>query len=148
MAGKFINTTHNDNLNKMVFGLQNIIQNPYYKWLNSTPTLTDYYNRNVEASTLDEGAKIEYSDGGDDSPIKYNLIKNFYIYGIERIQVQLENDEYGASGTPIEGECIVLPNTITPYPGDYFKIPYIKEDRLFLSSSFQSIIIAFHSYWY
>ena len=131
MAGKFINTTHKDNINKMVFGLQDIIKNPYYKWLNSTPTLTEYYNQNTSASTLGEGALLQYADRGDDSPTWYNLIKDFYLYGLERIQIQLENEEFGLSSSNIEGEAIILPNTITPYVGDYFEICYIKEEVLF-----------------
>ena len=131
MAGKFTNTTHSDNINKLVDGLQNVIKNPYYKWNTQSPTITTYFNQNVEMSTLDEASKLQYSPMGEDSPTYYNEIKNFYIYGLERIQLQVDNGDFGAESDTIEGEAIILPNTITPYPGDYFKINYIKENMMF-----------------
>lgn len=130
MAGKFLNTTHNNNLNRMVFGLQKVIDNPYYKWLSQTPTTVTYYNKSVEASTLDEGSKLQYSETGDDSPFRYNKINDMYLYGIERIQVQLENDEFGLTNGSVEGEALVLPGTITPYAGDFFRIDYLKEKSI------------------
>ena len=132
MGGKFINTTRNDTINKLVFGLQEIIQNPYYKWINATPTLVDYYNINIEMSTLDEGSKLAYDKTGDDSPIVHNLIRDMYLYGLERIQIQMENGEYGAESSSIEGEAVILPGTITPYVGDMFHIKYLKEKMLFI----------------
>lgn len=135
MTGKFINTTHSDNINQLVNGLQNIIKNPYYKWNNQSPTVVTYYNQNTEMSTLDEGSKLQYSALGDDSPTYYNEIKDFYLYGIERATLQVDNGEFGTESDTIEGEAIILPNTITPYPGDYFKINYIKENMLFRVTS-------------
>lgn len=129
--GKFTNTTQNDNLTTLVNGLQEIIKNPHYKWSNQAPTLVTYFNQNTEMSTLDEGSKLQYSAMGENSPTYYNKIENFYLYGIERIQLQIDNGEFGAESSAIEGDAVILPNTITPYPGDYFKINYIKEDMLF-----------------
>lgn len=131
MAGKFVNTKHSETINTLVDGLQDILKNPYYMWSDKHGTITTYYNRNIEKSTLDEGAKIEQSSYGHDSPIVYNKINEFYIYGIERIQVSIEKDEFGASSADITGEGIVLPNTIVPYPGDYFAINYTKENVMF-----------------
>lgn len=135
MGGRFTNTTQNDNLTTLVNGLQEIIKNPHYKWNNQTPTLTTYFNQNTEMSTLDQGSKLQYSAMGENSPTYYNKIENFYVYGIERVQLQIDNGEFGAESSSIEGEAIILPNTITPYPGDYFKINYIKEDMLFRVTS-------------
>lgn len=131
MAGKFINTTHSDNINNLVTGLQEIIKNPHYMWNNQSPTPVTYFNQNTEMSTLDQASKLQYSPLGEDSPTYYNKIENFLIYGLERVQLQIDNGEFGAESDTIEGEAIVLPNTITPYPGDYFKINYIKENMMF-----------------
>lgn len=131
MAGKFVNTKHPDSINKLVTGLQDVIKNPYYVWSNRTPTVVTYYNRNVEKSTLDEAAKIEQAPYGNNSPNTFNMIKDFFIYGIEQIQIQVENGDFGAEGGQINGEGFILPNTITPYPGDYFVINYTKDDIVF-----------------
>ena len=131
MAGKFINTEHKQNIDSMVENVKNILKNPYYLWSNKTATVVTYYNTNKESSTLDESSRLQYVDTGINSPMKYNKIENFYIYGLEQIQVSLENGEYGLESGEIQGEGVILPNTITPYPGDFFSIDYLKEDMLF-----------------
>lgn len=129
--GKFINTTHTDNINTLVDNVKTIINNPYYVWANSKPTIVDYYNMNRKMSTLDEGFKNINSDLGKDSPIWFNIVRDFYLYGIERIQIQIEDGEFGAESGDISGEAFILPNTIIPYAGDMFVIKYIKEKFFF-----------------
>ncbi len=131
MSGKFVNTTHKETIDTLIYGLQDIIKNPYYKWQNKTPTPVTYFNHNVEKSTLDEGSKLEQIGYGHNSPTVYNKINGFYIYGLETVQVQIENGEFGAQASPITGEGVILPNTITPYQGDYFIIDYTKDDIVF-----------------
>ena len=131
MGGKFINTEHRDNIDSLVSGLKDILKNPYYKWNDKSGTPVVYFNQNKESSTLDNSTKLYYSDIGIDSPIKYNMIEDFILYGIEQIAISMENDDFGATASEIAGEAIILPNTIIPYPGDYFNIIYTKENLLF-----------------
>lgn len=131
MAGKFINTEHRDNIDNLVDGLKDILKNPYYKWNDKSGTTVKYFNQNTEATTLDQSTKLYYADSGLDSPIKYNIIEDLMIYGIDQIAIDMENDEFGPQANEITGEAIILPNTITPYVGDYFSILYTKEDFLF-----------------
>lgn len=129
--GKFINTEHRDNIDGLVSGLKEIMNNPYYKWNDKSGTAVVYFNQNKEASTLDQASKLYYADIGIDSPIKYNMIEDFMIYGIEQIAITMENGDYGPEASEISGEAIILPNTIIPYPGDYFNIIYTEEELLF-----------------
>lgn len=131
MAGKFINTEHRDNIDNLVVGLKDILKNPYYKWNDKSGTKVTYFNQNKEASTLDQSTKLYYADMGLESPIKYNIIEDMLIYGIEQIAISMENDEFGPQASEISGDAIVLPNTIIPYIGDYFKISYTEENTLF-----------------
>lgn len=131
MAGKFINTEHRDNIDSLVVGLKDIMKNPYYKWSDKSGTAVIYFNQNKEATTLDESSKLYYADMGLNSPIKYNMIEDMMLYGIEQIAINMDNGDFGAQASDIEGEAIVLPNTIIPYVGDYFKIIYTEEEKLF-----------------
>ena len=130
MAGKFVNTKYNETLNVMVDTLKQLLKNPYYKWNDKQGTSTTYFNQNKEMSTLDEGSKLQYNDLDTDTPTKYNKINNLFIYGLEAINISMENGDYGLQAGEISGEGIVLPNTIVPYPGDYFKIDYLHEKTL------------------
>lgn len=125
--GKFINTTHSDNITTLVESVKGIINNPFYLYEGKSPTIVTYYNINTEKTTLDTALADMQTDLGIDAPAWFNKIENFYIYGMEQIQIQIENGEFGASATDITGEVFILPNTIIPYAGDYFKIDYIKE---------------------
>ena len=129
--GKFINTEHRENIDGLVTGLKEIMNNPYYKWNDKTGTAVVYFNQNKEASTLDQASKLYYADIGIDSPIKYNMIEDFMLYGIEQIAISMENGDFGPEASEISGEAIVLPNTIIPYVGDYFHIIYTEEKLLF-----------------
>ena len=127
MAGKFIKTEYRDDINSLVGGLKDIINNPYYKFNDKSGTFVRYFNQNKEASTLDEGSKLYYADIGEDSPIKYNIIEDMVVYGIDQIAISMENGDFGPEANEISGEAIILPNTITPYVGDYFDIVYTEE---------------------
>lgn len=130
--GRFSNTTYKDTVQNIVSSIKETINNPYYLHANKSPTIVDYYNIDKRASTLDEGSMIEYAQNGMDSPLRYNRIKDFIIYGLEQIQVSLTNDEYGLQGEVITGDGVILPNTVVPVSGDQFVITYLKERYIFL----------------
>lgn len=131
MAGKFINTTQKVIIDSLVESHKDILKNPYYTQTDKKATIVTYYNINKTKSTLDESLKIEYSRLGDGSPLRFNRINNFFIYGLERISTQLENGDFGIVASEIEGEAIILPNTIEPLPNDYFTINYLDDTLLF-----------------
>ena len=131
MAGKFINTEYRDDINSLVTGLKEIIKNPYYKFNDKSGTPVRYFNQNKEASTLDEASKLYYADIGEDSPIRYNIIEDMFLYGLDQVTISMEHGDFGPEANEISGECIILPNTIIPYVGDYFDITYTEEKLLF-----------------
>lgn len=128
---KFTNTVHKTTVDSLVDGFKEKIKNPYNIHLDKKPTLTTYYNQNIAKSTLDVGFKTEYSALGKNSPLKFNKINNFFIYGLERITTELDNGEWGLESSSIEGEAIILPNTIVPIPNDYFTINHCDKKLLF-----------------
>lgn len=128
---KFINTKHKKVLESLIEGFKEQLNNPYYLYQDKKPNVTTYYNQDVHASTLDEGSKLQYSPLGGDSPTKYNRIEELYLYGIERIVTNIDNGEWGLEADSIEGEAIVLPNTIVPIANDYFTINHVDKKLLF-----------------
>lgn len=138
---KFINTQYKNTIDSLVEGLKKRLDNPYYLFTDKKASIVDYYNTNVEKTTLDESIKIPYSPLGKNSPKRFNLIKDAYLFGIERIMINLENGEYGLESNPIEGDAVVLPNTFIPYPDDYFSITYLNKKLLFriLEVSFDTL---------
>lgn len=128
---KFINTQHKLTIDSLVEGLKDRLKNPHYLFTDKKATIVDYYNINISKSTLDEASKLAYAPLGSNSPLRFNKIVDAYLFGIDKIMVNLNNDEYGLEADSIEGEAIVLPNTFIPYPDDYFSIKYLYKKVLF-----------------
>jgi len=129
--GKFINTNYTDTIDSLVNSFKQKLDNPYYMHSDKKATIVTYYKQNIEASTLDEALQIAENQLGDNSPIRYNKINNFYLYGISTIETQLEDTDFGIASSTIEGEAIILPHTIIPIPGDYFEINYLENPYIF-----------------
>ena len=136
--GKIIETTYHDTVSKITEFNSSLINNSFYTLNDKKPSIVTYYNINTEASSLDQGAKIAYNNIGSDTPLRFNRINNFIIYGFNRIELQTENDEFGLEADKITGDCIILPNTIIPYEGDYFEVEHIKDSTwLFIVTDVQ-----------
>ena len=133
MAGKFINTTtaYTQIVNQAAETMKGLLDNPYYLFTDKKASECTYYNLNTTMTTLDEATRGNYSEISPNSPLRFNKIKNFLIYGITRIEPNLDIGEFGLETSDITGECIVLPKTIIPYPGDYFYLTQINKPYLF-----------------
>lgn len=132
--GKFVNTTRKDTIDSLVTGLKDRLDNPYYVNAGTSPTIVNYFSTNLEQTTLDQGIKTEYEQVGKNSPFKYNLIKNFYLYGgLDHIQVDLDmNDTTGLEAAPIMSRSTILPNIgMIPAVGDHFEIAYMDNSYIF-----------------
>lgn len=124
MGGKFINTSTAyshmvNNANQIIKGL---MDNPYYLFTDKKATIVNYYNLNTTMTTLDEATRGNYSEISSSSPLRFNKITGFYLYGLSKIEPNLDIGDFGLESSDITGEGLVLPRTIVPFPGDYFFI--------------------------
>lgn len=134
----FINTTYTDAVKSFVDTNKQIIKNPLALFDNKKPTVADYINTDINVSTLDEASGLEYANTGKNSPIKYNIIEDALLFGIGKIEINLSGDEMGIGTDDITGDAYILPNTFVPYPGDFFRIKYLKEKILFKVTEVQT----------
>lgn len=126
-----LNVTHTQMTQSLVDFQMDLLKNPFFLFNDKKGLPVEYYNLNTTQSQLDQGLKIPYANIDLESPLRFNLVHDFYLFGMERISVQLENGEMGIEGSEISGEAIILPDTIRPYPGDYFTINMTKKKYLF-----------------
>ena len=122
-----VNTEHRVMTQSMIDLQKDLLKNPFYLFNDKKATPVDYYNINTNRTTLDPALRIPYADHGPESPLRFNLIHNFYLFGIDRIATTLEGGDYGLESSEITGDAIILPNTIHPYVGDNFVITMIKQ---------------------
>lgn len=127
----FQNIKYTDTINALVQGHENRLDNPYYNFTDKKPIVVQYYNLNKGHSTLDEATKTYYTNIGDGSPLRFNLIKDAVIYGTSRLEVDLNQGDFGLESESIESESYVLPNSWEPFPGDFFVIDHAQARYLF-----------------
>src|SRR5574344_21548 len=125
--GKFINTQYFDTVDRIVDMNKDLIQNPLYLFSDKKATKVKYYNINQEKSTLDPGSKLQYTDIGDNSPIRFNVIYDLYIYQFIKGELDFNFDDFGLEAAPLSADSFILPNTITPTEGDFFEVDHIKD---------------------
>ena len=129
--GKFSDTKYVNTVESLVNATKDKLNNPYYVFSDRKPTKVTYYAQNIEKTTIDEASGLYGAHIGKESPVKFNKINGFLLYGIEKITTDYDAGDFGIEAASITGEGVVLPNTIYPRPGDFFKVDYIKEDILF-----------------
>lgn len=98
---------------------------------NKTPTFTTYYHINNVNSITDSGWFNVERIIGSQSPIRFQKIENFPIYGIESIKPDLGDEDMGLQAS-FDGDAIILPNTIKPLPNDLFTISYLGTRFVFM----------------
>lgn len=119
-----------------VFRFEDRIKSATSRFIDTTPTFTQYFHINVDESTTDEGFVDVAAIIGRNSPIRYNKIENFPLYGIEQIVLQLQDTEEGLD-SGYEGEAVILPGTVKPVQNDFFIIPILQDDYLFRVTDIQ-----------
>ena len=112
--------------------VKQILNNPYYLFNDKTASVCTYYNLNTTMTTLDEATRSNYAELTINSPLRFNKVTGFYLYGISKIEPSLDITEYGLEGDNVSGEAIVLPNTVVPYPGDRFTINQLGDKYIFM----------------
>jgi len=130
-----LNVSHST-MTQSVIDLQaDLLKNPFYLFNDKKGIPVDYYNLNTSKTTLDETLKIAYSNLGSESPLRFNLVRDLYIYGLDKIATSLEYGDFGVEASEISGDGYILPDTITPYVGDNFTIKMIEKRYLFKVTS-------------
>ena len=125
MAGKFINTKYKETIDNITSISKDLLNNPFYKFNDKKPTRVKYWNINKHKSSLDPGSKLAMAETGDDSPLRYNVIEDLFLFGLPRMEINLDNGDFGLEAEGISGDCYLMPNTIEPYAGDFFQIDYM-----------------------
>jgi len=123
-----------DFINSNVYRYENILKSQLTRLIDRSPTFTTYYHINNDDSTVDDGYQDIESLLGPRSPLRFQKIKEFPIYGIEGIVMQLQEQEQGLDMT-FESEAIILPNTIKPLPNDFFTIDTLDSSFVFRITS-------------
>lgn len=117
---KFINQNYKNTISNLVDNSIKIMQNNSYVFNNLKPVPCTFYNVDETGSTLDVGTHAEYTYLGPNSPFRYNKIKDCVLYSNDiKILMSIDLTDEGLTGSPVEFDMVVLPDTFKPYPNSF-----------------------------
>ena len=108
--------------------INRITDNPFTFFNGMSITEVTFYNINKEFTTLDESLDNTFNFIGPASGLRFDKINGVILYGLGRMELDIDQTEWGPEANPIEGECYLPPNTFTPYQESYFTINYITQN--------------------
>lgn len=117
-----------------LFKYEERVKSPLSRFIDKSFTPVNYFHINNLESTMDAGFNSPENVLGDNSPFRFQEIKDFPIYGLEQMVIALQDTDQGLDGG-YEGEATILPGTLVPLQNDYFTIPSLKEPYIFQITS-------------
>lgn len=117
-------------INGNVFKYEQRLQSHMNKYIGSGAILTTYFSLVENATTVDRGTQTIDQLFGKKSPLRFNQINDFPIH--EFGQTNPENtDEQQIEDINVDGDAIILPQTIVPKQDDFFIINHLKMNAIF-----------------
>lgn len=107
--------------------INRITDNPFYFFSGMSMTQVIFYNINPNYTTLDETLENTYNFIGPASGLRFDKIIGVILYGLGRMELNIDMGEFGTEADPIEGEAYIPPNTFKPYQNSYFSIIYLNQ---------------------
>jgi hypothetical protein len=117
-------------LNNNIFAYEKRLFSASGRYIENGGLLTSYYQIREDATTVDRGIQDIEALFGHRSPLRFNHIKNFPVYGFGAAVPNNTND-VNIEDISVEGECIIFPSTIVPHPNDFFIINHLKMNAIF-----------------
>lgn len=124
---------------------QDRIQSQVVRFLDTVPTYVTFYDINTLESTVNVGTLNVDRIWGDESPIRFNGVRNLPVYGVEHINPDLELNEEGMN-VRYEGEGILLPNTVRAKPNSFFTMDVLPRRFVFRVTAVNETTINSNSY--
>lgn len=113
------------------------LKSPIRRFTDKTFTPVDYFHIKANRTTTDPGYGDVSEILGKTSPIHFDKISRFPLYGLEPLTLQLNDNEQGLDNT-FESEATIMAGTIVPFQNDYFVFSYGGVDYVFRITSVEN----------
>lgn len=128
--GKFTNTRLGKTINTLEEAQVKLIKdNRFYTFTNLGPTTVTFYNINKEQTSLDYATENINSQINNVSGLRFDKINDALLYGVPKMDADLDIGDFGTESSPITGDASIPPNTFHPYPESYFTIEYFETKK-------------------
>ena len=129
MAGQLV-FSEDSMINGNIFKFEQRLQSHVNKYVENGAILTCYYSQDENATTVDRGSRDIDQLFGKQSPLRFNKIIDFPLYGFGKSTPE-NSDDLQIEDINVEGECVILPSTIVPKPLDFFILNHLKMKAIF-----------------
>ena len=113
-----------------VFKFEQQLKTQLNRYIDNGALLVDYFSQDENSSTVDRGLKSIDELFGKNSPLRFNIIHDFPVYGFGSANPE-NSDEQQIEDINVNGEIVILPSTIVPKPMDFFIIRHLKMTAIF-----------------
>lgn len=113
-----------------IFKYEQRLNTAWNKYTENGALLVRYWAQRENSITVDRGIQDIDQIFGNKSPLRFTRINNFPIHGFGQANPD-NSDELQIEDINVEGECVILPSTITPKPMDFFMINHLKMTAIF-----------------
>lgn len=120
-----------------MFDFEERVKSPLARYSDKTYTLVDYHHVNNVETTADGGFQDVENILGDRSPVRFQVIHDLPLYGLEGMNLDLSDGDVGLDSS-YSGEATLLPGTIIPLPNDFFVIKQLKDKFVFRVTEVQN----------
>ena len=117
-------------LDQNIFKYENRLKAATSRFVGEGALLTKYFNLSENRTTVDRGLQSIDQLFGQKSPLRFNQISNFPIYGTQPFN-PANDDSNQIEDINVEGEAIILPSTVVPRPNDFFMLNHLKMKAVF-----------------
>lgn len=124
-------------LEENMFDFEERVKSPLNRFSNKTYTAVEYYHINNIETTTDPGYGDVENMLGERSPVRFQVIHDFPIYGLETINLDLNDGDFGLDSS-YSSEGTILPGTIIPLQNDYFIIKQLNDKFVFRITEVQN----------
>lgn len=113
-----------------IFKFEQRLQSHINRYVENGMILSTYFSQRESATTVNRGTRDIEQIFGTKSPLRYNKINNLPLSGFGQSNPD-NTDESQIEDINVEGDCILLPSTITPKPMDFFMLNHLKMKAIF-----------------
>ena len=115
---------------KNIFKYEERLKSPIRRFSDKSFVPVSYYHIRASSSTTDKGFGDVEEILGKHSPIKFEKIDNFPLYGLDQMVLQLNVEDQGLDSN-FESDAIIMAGTLKPLQNDYFMIKHLKDSYIF-----------------
>lgn len=113
-----------------IFKYEQRLKSHTNKYIENGALLTTFFNIRENATTVDRGLQDIDQLFGHKSPLRFDKILNFPLYGVGQA-IPNNTDEAGVEDINVEGEGTILPSTIVPRQNSFFIMNHLKMKCVF-----------------